>query len=42
MKEVPIEISEISDGATDEDISLIKKRRYIAVFNREREKVDIR
>jgi transposase len=43
MKEVTIDASEIADGGTtEEEMDLIRKRRYIAVYNRNREGLDLR
>ena len=43
MKEVTIDASEIAEGdTTEEEMNLMRKRRYIAVFNRNREGLDLR
>ena len=43
MKEVTIDAVDIADGdTTEEEMELIGKRRHIAVFNKEREKIDVR
>ena len=43
MKEVAIDAVDIADGdTTEEEMELIGKRRHIAVFNKEREKIDVR
>ncbi|MEM4089737.1 MAG: hypothetical protein QXQ46_03145, partial [Thermoplasmatales archaeon] len=42
IKEVSIDIGDVADEySTQEEIELIKKRRYIAVLNRERERLDL-
>ncbi len=43
IKETYIGINDVADeGTTDEGMELIKKRRYIAVYNKEREALDLR
>jgi transposase len=42
IKEVPIDAVDIADeDSTEEEIKLIKRRRYIAVLNEERERLDL-
>ncbi|MGC8563158.1 MAG: IS1634 family transposase, partial [Thermoplasmata archaeon] len=43
IKEVSLDVNEIADpGTTEEEMDLIRRRRYIAVYNRKREELDIR